>query len=70
MVEHAEAFFARCAEDAALRAMGATSAHLLSAGKLDPNLSLYGDALREFEAANEDIKLMEKFGNIGNNKVL
>ena len=33
-------------------------------------LNYHGDALREFEAANEDIKLMEKFGNIGNNKVL
>ncbi len=32
---------------AALRAMGAPSAHLLSAGKLDPNLSRYGEALHE-----------------------
>jgi glycosyltransferase involved in cell wall biosynthesis len=32
---------------AALRAMGAGSAHLLSAGKLDPNLSRYGEALED-----------------------
>lgn len=42
---------------AALRAMGAGKAHLLSAGKLDPNLARYGDALhdhihvRDLEAA-------------------
>ncbi|MBO9661405.1 glycosyltransferase family 4 protein [Dokdonella sp.] len=32
---------------AALRAMGADAAHLLSAGKLDPNLSRYGEALEQ-----------------------
>lgn len=32
---------------AALHAMGAGSAHLLSAGKLDPNLARYGEALDE-----------------------
>lgn len=32
---------------AALRAMGAKDAHLLSAGKLDPNLSRYGEALQQ-----------------------
>ena len=36
-------------------------------------LNYHGDALLEFESANEDIKnikLMEKYGNFGNNKVL
>lgn len=30
-------------------------------------LNYHGDALLEFESVNEDIKVMEKYGNFGNN---
>lgn len=50
---------------AALRAMGAGSAHLLCAGKLDPNLSRYGEALEEHiqrRDAHDAVTLMQDAG--------